>query len=325
MNDSSDVFVRRSATMRNMKRISAQAYQALRDALPAVTWNKRAFESFLRDALREHPELLAGLDFNGVTKRETADRLVDRLAANETAYQGTTIDLMLDIAAMTRFPNVEQIKEPVDRALRLKQADDAVGRLRIVVAPYREQAEARARVAATKATDAARQVTIKQFADELRGLQDRYMALHNADDPHQRGRAFEVLLTDLFLLFDMEPRLSYVLPHEQIDGSLSFDTDDYIIEARWRQDPTEPGDLHIFKSKVERKGRNALGIFVSVRGFTAGGLALYSSMSPFVVFTGDDLYTVLDGRVRLDDLLRAKKRHVNETGDCYLPARNLMV
>lgn len=30
------------------------------------------------------------------------------------------------------------------------------------------------------------------------------MALHSADDPHQRGKAFEVLLTDLFLLFDME-------------------------------------------------------------------------------------------------------------------------
>jgi hypothetical protein len=132
-------------------------------------------------------------------------------------------------------------------------------------------------------------------------------------------------LTDLFLLFDMEPRLSYNLPHEQIDGSLSFDTDDYIVEARWRKERAEPGDLHIFKTKVERKGRNALGIFVSVEGFTAGALAQYSSTSPFVVFTGDDIYMVLDGRVGLDDLLRAKKRHVNETGDCNLPARSLLV
>jgi hypothetical protein len=33
-----------------------------------------------------------------------------------------------------------------------------------------------------------------------------------------------------------------------------------------------------------------------------------------------DLYLTLDQRVRLDDLLKIKKRHANETGDCYLPA-----
>lgn len=311
--------------MINMKRISAQAYQALRDALPAITWNKRAFESLLRDALRARPELLTGLDFNGVTKRETADALVDRLAADDATYQATTIDLMLDVAAMTQFPNVERIKDPDDRALRLKQAHDAVGRLRTLVAPFREEAETRARTAAARESEAAKQAGIKLFSDELCALRNRYMTLHASDDPHRRGKAFEVLLTDLFLLFDMEPRLSYILPHEQIDGSLSFDTDDYIVEARWRKDPTEPGDLHIFRAKVEGKGRNALGIFVSVQEFTAGALARYASTSPFVVFTGDDIFMVLDERIKLDDLLRAKKRHVNETGDCNLPARNLFV
>jgi hypothetical protein len=54
-------------------------------------------------------------------------------------------------------------------------------------------------------------------------------------------------------------------------------------------------------------------------------LVQYRSSSPFVVFTGDDLFMVLDGRIGLDDLLRAKKRHVNETGNCHLPARSLLV
>jgi Restriction endonuclease len=311
--------------MIDMQRITAQAYQALRDALPTITWHKRAFESLLRDALRGHPELLTGLDFNGVSKRETADALVNRLVANEAAYQATTIDLMLEVGAMTRFPNIEQIKEPDNRALRLEQAHDAVGRLRTLVARYREEAESRQRSEAAREAQAAELAGIKQFSDELGALRDRYVTMHSSNDPHQRGKEFEVLLTDLFVLFDMEPRLSYSLPHEQIDGSLSFDTDDYIIEARWRKERAEPGDLHIFKAKVEGKGRNALGIFFSINGFTAGALAQYASSSPFVAFTGDDIFMVLDGRVRLDDLLRAKKRHVNETGDCNLPARNLLV
>lgn len=37
-----------------------------------------------------------------------------------------------------------------------------------------------------------------------------------------------------------------------------------------------------------------------------------------------DLYLVLDQRKRLDDLLKLKKRHANETGSCFLPASALL-
>lgn len=308
-----------------MKRISAQAYQALREALSVITWNKGAFESILRDALRTHPELLVGLDFNGVTKRETADVLVDRLAANEASYQATTLDLMLEVASMTRFPNVERIKDAEERAVWLQRAHDAVGALRVLVAPYRDYVASAESSTAAKQSHAVRQTALRRFSDELIELRQQYIDMHQSDDPHARGKAFETLLRDLFLLFDMQPRLSYDLPHEQIDGSLSFDTDDYIIEARWRKEHTGRGDLDIFKAKVERKGRNAVGLFVSVNNFSSDALAQFATASPFVVFTGEDIYMVLDGRVRLEDLLRAKKRHVNETGDCYLPAKSLLV
>jgi hypothetical protein len=41
-----------------------------------------------------------------------------------------------------------------------------------------------------------------------------------AVDAHKRGRQFEVLVTDLFLLFDMEPRLSYSTATERLVGSV---------------------------------------------------------------------------------------------------------
>jgi hypothetical protein len=43
------------------------------------------------------------------------------------------------------------------------------------------------------------------------------------------------------------------------------------------------------------------------------------------VFTGEDIFMVFDGRVRLDELIRAKKRPVNETGNCDLPAKEFLV
>src|SRR5262249_41940034 len=111
---------------------------------------------------------------------------------------------------------------------------------------------------------------------------------------------------------------------EQIDGSFTFDTDDYILEARWRADPADRGDGDIFASKVRRKGKNAVGLFVSVNSLTAALKQAYDESTPFITMDGADIYAVLDGRIRLDDLIRIKKRHANETGSCYLPAREII-
>jgi len=148
--------------------------------------------------------------------------------------------------------------------------------------------------------------------------------LQEEPNSQRRGRDLETLLTDLFMLFDMEPRLSYDLDREQIDGSLTFDTDDYIVEARWRAEPSSRGDADIFASKVKRKGKNAFGLFVSVAGMSRDALEQYSESTPFMVVDGTDLYLILDQRIRLDDLLKIKKRYANETGGCFIPASTVL-
>lgn len=149
-----------------MKRISAQAYEALREALPAITWNKRSYESFLRAALRDAPELLVGLDLN-LTKRDVADQLVNCLIDHEDRYQATAVNLMLEIAAETEFRNIKLMKDADQRALRLQEAEDAVGRLRVTVAPYREAMESRTGVTERQRTNATKRAHRKQLADEL--------------------------------------------------------------------------------------------------------------------------------------------------------------
>lgn len=125
-----------------MKRISAEAYQALREALAVIVWNKRPFESYLRAALRDSPELLAGLPF-AEPKRVVADILVDRLLQDERRYQDVTLNLMLEIASMTSFPNIELIKDKEDRAVRLEGAQRAVAHLRNLVRGYAQLASDR--------------------------------------------------------------------------------------------------------------------------------------------------------------------------------------
>lgn len=306
-----------------VKTISAEAYQALREALAAIVWNKRPFETYVRTALRESPELLAGLPF-GEPKRLVADLLVDRLVANEAKYKDVTLNLMLEVASMKSFPNIELIKDEEDRRLRLRAAERAVEHLRELTKAYSLEVTERERIIAEREASRAQAEAQRTFSDELDQLRRRFLTLQEESNPQRRGRDLEPLLTDLFMLFDMEPRLAYDLDREQIDGSLSFDTDDYIVEARWRAEPASRGDADIFAAKVRRKGKNALGLFVSVLGLTSDAIAQYSEATPFMALDGSDLYLVLDQRIRLDDLLKLKKRHANETGGCYLPASRVL-
>jgi hypothetical protein len=77
----------------------------------------------------------------------------------------------------------------------------------------------------------------------LEALKAEFLAMSaDTSDPHQRGLNFETFLYKAFALFDMEPRLKYSLKYEQIDGAMSFDTNDYIIEAKWWKEQLQPPD-----------------------------------------------------------------------------------
>ena len=63
-------------------------------------------------------------------------------------------------------------------------------------------------------------------------LKQRFLSMY--DDPHTqaRGRTFEGLLKRSLALFDLNPRKTFSIADEQIDGAFTFNTDDYILEAK---------------------------------------------------------------------------------------------
>jgi hypothetical protein len=249
-----------------VKKISPSAYQALRDAIPAVVWNKRPFETFLRTALRDYGELLAGLNFADA-KRMVADELVDRLIVNEHTYHDVTLVLMRELSSMKRFPNLERIKDPEDRKLRVAEAEAAVGLLSYVIKDYQEDLAAAERQTADIQARAAQASALRRFQGDLELLKTRFIELQGEADVHRPD---------------------------------------------------------IFAAKVRRKGKNAVGLFISVNGFTEPFKAAYRESTPFITMDGADIYSVFENRVRLDDLIRAKKRHANETGSCFLPASQVV-
>lgn len=302
-----------------VKPLPAEAYDALADALAKIHWHKNAFQRYIQFALREAPDLLVGLPFQE-TKRIVAHGLVDRLADKERKYRDFTLSLMLEVSAIKDFPDVLAAK---DRPDLLIAAKEAVARLARIAAPLAaDNAEAKRMQAEAERLRASAQAR-QQAAQELAVLKQEFMDLHAEQNHQKRGVSFEKLLTRLFDSYDLAPRMDYIVDSDQIDGAISFDSDDYIIEAKWTASPVERSTADIFATKVARAGKNGLGLFVSTNGFSAGFKDTYSRSTPFITMDGVDLFTVLDGRFRLDDLLRAKKRHANETGSCFLSVGEL--
>ncbi|MDR6507724.1 restriction endonuclease [Arthrobacter oryzae] len=303
----------------SLKPLPAEAYEALADALAKIYWHKLALQRYVQLCLRDAPDLLSGLPFDD-TKRAVAHELVDRLAAKELKYRDFTLSLMLEIGAIHDFPNVRAAK---DRPELLVAAKDAVARLARIVTPLAaDNIEAR-RMQAEAEDYRARALLRQRAAQDLAALKQEFLDLHAESNHQRRGIQFEKLLTRLFDSYDLEPRMGYIVDSDQIDGAISFDSDDYIVEAKWTATPVERSTADVFAAKVMRAGKNGLGLFVSTSGFSAGFKETYSRSTPFVTIDGVDLFTVLDGRFRLDDLLRAKKRHANETGNCFLPVGEL--
>lgn len=299
------------------KRISTAAYQSLREALPVIVWYKRSFDRYMRTALRSSSAVLAGVDFNA-PKREVADEIVDRLMQDEDIYQDATLRLMMEVANTSSFP---ELQDHEDGARLVAKAEAAVAQLREHTAAHESLIVERERLDAERSAYSQHAEIQRRFSDEIAELQREFFRLHGLpdDQAQQRGRELEPFLHRLFDLFDLDPRLAYSLEHEQIDGAFTFDTDDYIIEAKWRKDRVTRAEADTFDKKVERKGKNALGLIVSVNGFTSDSVEQYSQGTKFMTMDGPDLMAVLSGQIRLEDVLRRKKRHANETGECYFP------
>jgi len=144
--------------------------------------------------------------------------------------------------------------------------------------------------------------------------------------PQERGYAFEKFLTTLFNAFGMQARSPFRLVGEQIDGSIEFEGNTYLIEAKWQNTLVGNTELLALHSKVGGKATWSRGIFISYSGFSQEGLEAFSKGRPtnLIAVTGQDLYFILEGGMPLDQMIRLKARLAAEEGRAYVPVQELL-
>lgn len=301
-------------------RLSPEAWDALLEALAVFTWFKSDFEPFVRRLFGDAPELVQRISFTG-TKREVASDLVAELERREQRYQDIVLDVLVTLSKFDdRFPKLARLE---DGAEKVGQARAALAEVRRIVRTYAEHVEERARLAKDLEQADERAALRRTHADVLERLRVDFIALQS-EEPHKRGKAFEVLLNDLFGLYDLYPRAAYDLSSEQIDGAFTFQNADFLLEAKWWKSALEPAELHVFDAKIRSKAKHTLGLFVAVNGFTSGAIEKYSHATALILFDGADLYPILEGRISLTEVLERKRRHAAETGIPMLPVSKMI-
>ncbi len=154
---------------------------------------------------------------------------------------------------------------------------------------------------------------------KLTDLSVEYQDMKKNPDVQSRGYEFQSFLWKLFTLWGFSPRESFRISGEEIDGSIELDNETYLLEAKWRRDPTGKNDLTIFSSKIGMKSKWSRGIFVSVNGFMDEALNAFTSRGgiSFIVMRGGEIDLVLTGKIDLAELLRKKIRTSAEEGKFY--------
>ncbi len=302
-----------------MKKFSPNAIQALKEALTHIYWRKKDLRSFVYHTV-ENKKIIPTIDWENNYKHESASQLVDRMVARDDIYHDDLLALFDAVMHMNDFSHLKQWDDPDSK---IQKANSAVKALRTHAKGYFTLKEENERAKQ-------RQASYQAMVDEKLSNQRKIAELKNdffcvsvEENPQKRGYMFEKFLNELFLCFDLDPKKSFKIVGEQIDGAFTFDNQDYLLEAKWQKNLIQAGDLYDFGGKIAGKFKIALGLFISINGFSPESTKVDSPVvKSMILMDGADLIAVLENRISLKNMLFRKRRHAAEKGEIYFPFQN---
>lgn len=303
-----------------MKQFSPNAILALKEALTHIYWKKQDLRSFVYHTV-ENKLFISTIDWDNYKKAESAGILVERMVARLDLYEN---DLLRLFDVVIHFADFTHLKQWDDSDTKIKKAKDAVEALRKHASGFFQLKDEKEKVEERKSIFDSMQKEKESFSNMISVLKDDFTRLVMEPNTQKRGFSFEKFLNSLFTLFDLEPKESFRIVGEQIDGAFTFDGNDFLLEAKWQEKPIDLGALYKFGGKIEGRLKLTLGLAVSINGFTKDYNESKSSlMKTMLLMDGEDLVAVMENRIDLKDLLFRKRRHASDTGDVFLKFREI--
>ena len=173
--------------------------------------------------------------------------------------------------------------------------------------------------------------------DELSSLRsslllefDSFASLVNSEDKKRRGFSLESLLERIFSLYEIPTQKSFKRNEggEQIDGAFKLESWYYLVECKWTQKLTDIRQLDSLYGKINRSGKQTLGLFLSINGWSRNVCPLLKQNhdKSIILMDGYDLRCVLVEHNSLDlkDLLLKKLECLNLEGEPFYGAAQLL-
>ena len=159
---------------------------------------------------------------------------------------------------------------------------------------------------------------------------DEFASLTSQKDKRRRGLLLENLLQLVFDLYDIPTERSFRRNEggEQIDGAFKLDGWYYLVECKWTQKLTNIRQLDSLYGKISRSGKQTLGLFLSMNGWSVNVCPLLrqNQDKSIILMDGYDLRCVLSEQVdvNLKNLLLAKLAHLNFEGQPFYSVKQYM-
>jgi hypothetical protein len=295
------------------QKLSPLAVQAFEDALSKIYWYKDDLKRFLIRGLGDS-SLVNKANWNE-PKKLIVRTIVDLLIDDQALYQETLLFLLTEVSNFQDFTHLEKLE---DGRKKSSDAREAVANLREMMKSHEEVSLERLKFVERKLKHAETSKNHIAVQERLNHLSQRCADLAIRLTPQQRGFALEKLMYELFDLFDLDPKASFKIQGEQIDGAFSLEGSDYLFEAKWSA-LVSADEMDKFASKVQRKLDNTRGLMLSMDGYQPDGVAAHSRQRPVIILmTGADLMAIFEGRITFPDLLVRKRRHASQTGNILL-------
>ncbi|MGB3493690.1 MAG: restriction endonuclease [Elainellaceae cyanobacterium] len=159
---------------------------------------------------------------------------------------------------------------------------------------------------------------------------DDFASFRDSKDKKQRGFLLEDLLKQIFSLYEISTQKSFKRNEggEQIDGAFKLEGWYYLVECKWTQKLTDIRQLDSLYGKISRSGKQTLGLFLSINGWSENVRPLLKQNhdKSIILMEGYDLRSVLveENNLNLKNLILKKLECFNFEGEPFYSATNLL-
>lgn len=153
--------------------------------------------------------------------------------------------------------------------------------------------------------------------------------LAKSTKPQNRGYLLQDFLNRLFDLHGIPVTRSFTRNKggEQIDGAFKFEGWHYLVECRWRKKLADIRELDGLSGQVGRSGKQAMGFFISINGWSKNvpDLLKQNSEKSIILMDGYDLRCVLTRQADLRDFISSKIERLNANSEPFFGATEYLM